>query len=433
LVLALGKNTPVFPFLFDHVPTFDLFQAPARWLAVTTVALAALASWAAQCWPAGRLRQRRGALGIVFGGALIVAGLAAPHMVVNAWMDVFGVATVRLGVSLVLLGGVILVWRKAIWWRVTVIAFLMFDLLFFGWPLVPTVDRSLYHRKTQSAGFLQQETGFVRVYWPTDPTHRAREYDRENEVKFDYLLFGDFGPREASVWMHMREAQLPNANMLDGVASANNFDPLLVGRYVDLLRTTMHAPALLQVMGVTHVMSDQPWHGAEPVCSDAGVTLYRLTDVPGRAWIVPNVRHVLSEKMPTVLSAPDFDPTLDVLLEQKSLSDVRPPVSRHVDARVLSLQDGPNRVTIRAALGDPGYLVLADTWYPGWRAQVDGEPVELLRANYTFRAVQLDAGEHTVEMIYRPVSVAIGAVSSLVATVLLAAGWVSALLRRVRK
>jgi hypothetical protein len=81
LVLALGQNTPVFPFLFRYVPAFDLFQAPARWLAVTTVALAALASLAAQRWPAGRLRQRRGALGIVFGGALVIAGLAAPYLV----------------------------------------------------------------------------------------------------------------------------------------------------------------------------------------------------------------------------------------------------------------------------------------------------------------------------------------------------------------
>ncbi|RLC62076.1 MAG: hypothetical protein DRI80_07285, partial [Chloroflexota bacterium] len=50
LVLALGKNTPVFPFLFRHVPGFNLFQAPARWLAVTDVALAALAALGAQWW-----------------------------------------------------------------------------------------------------------------------------------------------------------------------------------------------------------------------------------------------------------------------------------------------------------------------------------------------------------------------------------------------
>ena len=54
LVLALGKNTPVFPFLFRHVPGFNLFQAPARWLAVTTVALAALAALGAQGWSAGQ-------------------------------------------------------------------------------------------------------------------------------------------------------------------------------------------------------------------------------------------------------------------------------------------------------------------------------------------------------------------------------------------
>ena len=43
-----------------------------------------------------------------------------------------------------------------------------------------------------------------------------------------------------------------------------------------------------------------------------------------------------------------------------------------------------------------GYLVLADTWYPGWKAQVDGLDASLLRANLMFRAVHLEAGEHVV-------------------------------------
>jgi uncharacterized membrane protein YfhO len=94
------------------------------------------------------------------------------------------------------------------------------------------------------------------------------------------------------------------------------------------------------------------------------------------------------------------------------------------------LQDGPNRVTIRAALDAPGYLVLADTWYPGWRAAVDGEPVEILRANYAFRAVRLEAGEHTVEMVYRPTSVLVGGALSLVA---LAVIFVGLLLARKRE
>jgi uncharacterized membrane protein YfhO len=86
------------------------------------------------------------------------------------------------------------------------------------------------------------------------------------------------------------------------------------------------------------------------------------------------------------------------------------------------LQDAANRVTIRAVLDAPGYLVLADTWYPGWRATVDGEPAEILRANYAFRAVWLEAGEHVVEMVYRPLSVIGGGAVSLAALVLLAVG-----------
>lgn len=66
--------------------------------------------------------------------------------------------------------------------------------------------------------------------------------------------------------------------------------------------------------------------------------------------------------------------------------------------------------------------MLSDTWYPGWQATVDGEPADILRANYAFRAVRLDAGEHTVEMIYRPTLVLVGGAVSLVALALLVVG-----------
>lgn len=147
------------------------------------------------------------------------------------------------------------------------------------------------------------------------------------------------------------------------------------------------------------------------------VTLYRLPDALGRAWIVPNATQVLSDKVPTVLSAPEFDPTFEVLLEQESLSERHSSSRPVVHSQILFLQDTPNRVTIRAALDAPGYLVLADTWYPGWWTMVDGEPTELLRANYAFRAVSLEAGEHTVEMVYRPTSVLVGGVLSLIAVI----------------
>ena len=47
-------------------------------------------------------------------------------------------------------------------------------------------------------------------------------------------------------------------------------------------------------------------------------------------------------------------------------------------------------------MNQPGYLVLADTYYPGWTAEVDGQEAELLTANHAFRAVALGTGNHTV-------------------------------------
>jgi uncharacterized membrane protein YfhO len=84
-----------------------------------------------------------------------------------------------------------------------------------------------------------------------------------------------------------------------------------------------------------------------------------------------------------------------------------------------------NTVTIRAALAGEGWLVLADTYYPGWAAWVDGERATVLRANGAFRAVKLEAGEHTVQFEYRPRSFVAGAVISGLSGAALAglAGW----------
>ena len=62
-----------------------------------------------------------------------------------------------------------------------------------------------------------------------------------------------------------------------------------------------------------------------------------------------------------------------------------------------------------------GILVLADLFYPGWKAETDGRPALLLRADGFFRAVALTAGAHTVVFRYRPVSFLAGAVISLAA------------------
>ncbi|RMG12259.1 MAG: hypothetical protein D6731_14195, partial [Planctomycetota bacterium] len=62
-----------------------------------------------------------------------------------------------------------------------------------------------------------------------------------------------------------------------------------------------------------------------------------------------------------------------------------------------------------------GWLVVADVWYPGWRARVDGVPVPVLRADYLFRAVPVPAGRHQVTLTYRPWTFSLGLTITLLA------------------
>jgi hypothetical protein len=61
----------------------------------------------------------------------------------------------------------------------------------------------------------------------------------------------------------------------------------------------------------------------------------------------------------------------------------------------------------------PAKLVLADSFYPGWRVYVNGQEREILKANVFFRGVDLPAGTHIVEFLYRPRSFALGLTVSL--------------------
>jgi uncharacterized membrane protein YfhO len=53
-------------------------------------------------------------------------------------------------------------------------------------------------------------------------------------------------------------------------------------------------------------------------------------------------------------------------------------------------------------------LVLSDTYYPGWKAFVDGKETKIYRADYAFRAIPLNAGTHRVEFTYDPISFKLG-------------------------
>lgn len=92
-----------------------------------------------------------------------------------------------------------------------------------------------------------------------------------------------------------------------------------------------------------------------------------------------------------------------------------------LNSKLTSFKSRANSVECLVDLSQSGVLVLLDLDYPGWTVTVDGQPAKSLRIDKLFRGVKLEAGAHQVVWSYRPRSVWVGAVISVITLLLLAA------------
>lgn len=89
--------------------------------------------------------------------------------------------------------------------------------------------------------------------------------------------------------------------------------------------------------------------------------------------------------------------------------------------------DEPEHVVLQTMAPERGFLFLADQYYPGWSASVNGQPVDIDIANHAFRLIEVPSGPVTVDFRYRPravwIGAAISALTALVVAAILIAGW----------
>ena len=88
------------------------------------------------------------------------------------------------------------------------------------------------------------------------------------------------------------------------------------------------------------------------------------------------------------------------------------------EAVVQWQQDSPTRIVLRVDAPAAGWLVLADAFYPGWEARLDGQPTPIYPADGLFRAVAVPLGQHEVTFQFRPRSLQLGAALAAVGVVL---------------
>ncbi len=412
LLIALGRFALFYGWLFRALPGASLFQGPARLLSVYTLAVGALAALGLEQLLTGNRLRWSGRLMLAAAVSVLLATMAGVAFI--GIRGVFVRPAIQFGVTLAACAACLafrpsLVSRRFKWWGAALVSIVALDLLAADWRLNPTAEPALYRAPTASAQAVRA-AGPGRLLW--------FEQDQD-EIKFErYFSFKTFGPERADYWLGLRETLLPNAAMLDRLPAANNFDSLLPGRYNELMARLNHLPEsnalkLAGLMDARYIVS--PRELALPVVQrGADVTVYRNDAALGRAWIVPQAR--VADDALAALADPAFDARRTVVLESgASLPRLEFPAGRSS----VTLRDSPNAVTILAASDSGGFLVQADTHYPGWQATLDGAPVKIMRANHAFRAVVLPPGEHTVVFQYVPLTFRVGTAISLTALAIL--------------
>jgi hypothetical protein len=187
--------------------------------------------------------------------------------------------------------------------------------------------------------------------------------------------------------------------------SITGYHPAVPQAWADLYGARlMGLPPVLRALGVGYisgqaVMPDtasfEPWPGAP-----ANDPVWRVRGALPRAYAartveaLPDQRAVLG-----ALASPAFDPArLCVTTDLAAAGDY--PGSPGCSLRWL--RDEPEDLALEVSAAGRAFVVVADAWFPGWTASVDGRPVALHAVNRMLRGVAVPSGRHRLAMRYVP-------------------------------
>lgn len=145
----------------------------------------------------------------------------------------------------------------------------------------------------------------------------------------------------------------------------------------------------------------------------------RLRDARPRAWMVYRTERIDGrEERLARIDAPDFDPAGSAIVEEDVPAFQAPP-----SPPVVQLHEpSPGEVVVEVKTDADGLLVVADAFHPDFRGTLDGEPAPILRVNHAFRGVVVPRGSHLVHMRYQVSAIAPSLVVSALGTVLVVWG-----------
>lgn len=430
LLYALGRYTPGFEVVFDHMPGVDLYRRPADATFLINVILAFSAGYLVHRyivdglpkWTASALGKLHLFLPMLALALVIAAIASAMAFALRAGQGAAAMREIGLGlVAAAILIGLLAKASGTPRWREISAALLI---AITGGELV------LRH----AASPLNAEPAERYAVFRQLPPEQLQGLQILKRELADRHAQGDY-PRVEILGLG---GPWQNASMVLQLEDIIGYNPLRLADYERAVGPGENAedpnlrtfPAtfrgykcrLASLLGLEYLVLDRPIErmprhfprltGAEIVYGTGRMWIYRLNGASPRVYMAHEVSAVDSESALDQEELPEFNRQSEALIDDASMHHLKEryassaegasPKDLHDHTRIVSYQR--NSVTIDVEAEEPGVLVLHDVYYPGWEVTVDGERKPVLRANLLFRGVEIPAGQHRVEFTFRPMS-----------------------------
>ena len=343
------------------------------------------------------------------------------------------------------------------WLPATLLVVVVADLMLMTQALAGQAPFGGFHRRNLDAYYAPSgAAAFLRDRYETDEPFRFAGYDP---------AVGVFENGQSVLYRYQfpdpitRELAVNNRATVLGLEDVQGYDPLQIQRYVDLVTAMNGAPQeyhgsdlypggpgspLLGLLNVRYLIVPSAF-GADrtdlaglmatwaTVYDDGTVRVIENPGVLPRLWAVSETRTVPEGEALPLLADGGVDPLTTALLEE-GIGPSPPVLPRTVagtaaPALTLRQTGDPDTVRFDATVATDTLVVLSEVAYPGWVADVDGEPTDLLTADHALRAVVVPAGEHVVTLRYDSPATRNGLFISGSTLLVVVVGWLIAVWR----
>lgn len=468
LLLASGRFLPFFKNVYALTPFLHLFRHPIKFLLIGVFPLALLAGYGAEILfgtSSEHIRLSDHLFAAVWGMMMVLLLLTTVFLIsdpiARSFQEFFfkqstplmnrGIRQLLLHTNVIWLLAALLVQSRRFhqyrWQPWLLAAILFLDQGIAGKPINSYVPQEFFTVEPRSVALLRQEISNGRVY--RFPNYPGDYYSK--------IALRQVDPQTTS------PQPLPPPTSQTGIIlDVPSKDPLWLYRW-DLESLHHYLAALYRLPVIFHedytqlaqariltcqkLLETLPWEQRLPLLSAGGVSLiltsetitnpdieliqqvpnrsnlplylYRNTQTMQLMTFVADWRVVESDaESLNMLQNPIFDPRTQVILQPSAeISEISPavqPVKGDCQpANITSTHSSFSSEIAIVSNSCEGVLVFLAPYYPGWQVRVGGEVVPIWRANYTFSAVFLPVGEHQVERVYRPFSLALGILGTL--------------------